>query len=331
MKKLLGLIKEHSILCVAIVGAVVPLVTENSYFIQMVMMCVVFGILASSLNIALGLAGLPNLAHATFFGVGAFVAAILNTRFHVPFYVTIIAGGFVAMIFGVILGAPTLRLKGAFLALVTIAFGNAMRILEINWVSLTNGPMGITGIGPAVVGGWAFNRIAYIYYGLALLILSLYMTQRIMKSKMGRAFVAVKYDETVARSMGVNVTIYKVEAYVLSACLAGMAGTIYAHYVAFISPDTFTMADSTTVLCMVILGGAGSLAGPVVGAVILTIVPEMFRFAQLYRIVFIGAVLVVGVIARECNWQSIISNKLERMFSFGKTKAIEDAGDGGGA
>ena len=329
MKKLLGFIKEHSILSIALVGIVAPLLIRSSYVNRMLMMCMMFAILASSLNIALGLAGLSNLAHATFFGVGAYAGAILNTRFHAPFYITLIAGAFVAAAFGVILGVPTLRLKGVFLALATEGFGQVMRIVEINWIPLTSGPMGITGIGAAVVAGWRFNNIAYIYYGLALLILCMYITQRIVKSKMGRALFAIKYDETVAKSLGVNITFYKVGAYVLSACLAGMAGTIYAHYASFVSPDSFTAADSTTVLCMVILGGAGSLAGPVLGAIILTIAPEILRFALLYRMIFIGIVMVIGVIARERDWQSIISNRLKRMFSFGKTNAVGDAGKGG--
>lgn len=331
MKKLLGFIKGNSILYVAVAGIIIPLVTKNTYFTHMLVMSIMFAILASSLNIAVGLTGLSNLAHATFFGVGAYVAAILSSRFGVPFYITLIAGGLVATVFGLILGAPTLRLKGVFLALATIAFGNTMRILEINWISVTNGPMGVTGILPAIVGGWRFSRTAYIYYGLALLLLSMYITKRIIRSKIGRAFLAVKYDETLARSMGVNITLYKVGAYVLSACLAGMAGTIYAHYAAFISPDTFTMADSTTVLCMVILGGTGSVAGPVVGAIILTLAPEILRFAQLYRIVFIGILMVVTVIAKERGWPSIISDKLNRLFRFSKATVAEDAENGGGA
>lgn len=331
MKNLLRLIKENPILDVAIVGIVLPLATKNGYFTHVLVMSIMFAILASSLNITLGLIGLSNLAQATFFGVGAFVAAILNSRFQVPFYITLVAGGLVTAVFGLILGAPTLRLKGVFLALATSAFGNAMRILEINWVSLTNGPMGITGIGPAVVGGWKFSDTAYIYYGLALLLLCMYITKRIRKSKIGRAFLAIKSDRTLARSMGVRIASYKVGAYVLSACLAGMAGTIYAHYAAFISPDSFTMADSTKVLCMVVLGGAGSLLGPVVGAVVLTIVPEILRFTQLYQVIFFGVLMVVGTIAKERNWSAIVSDKLSQMFHFSKTKAVEDVGNGGGA
>ena len=319
MKKVLDFIKKHSILVIAVLGILAPIVITNTYHVHIIMMCMMYGILASSLNIAVGMTGLSNLAHATFFGIGAYAAAILNSRYHVPFYITFFAGGIVAMAFGFILGAPTLRLKGVFLALVTTGFGQVVRILEINWVSLTNGPMGISGIDGAKIGGYKFTTNAYIYYGLALLIFCMYMSKRLMHTRVGRALYSIKYDETVARSLGVNITFYKVGAYVLSACMAGMAGSIYAHYISFISPDTFTVADSTSVLCMVILGGAGSLMGPVIGAIILTIAPEIFRFAQNYRMMIIGIVMVIGVIANERGWGQTISFKFKELFNKKKT------------
>ena len=319
MKKVLDFIKKHSILVIAVLGILAPIVITNTYHVHIIMMCMMYGILASSLNIAVGMTGLSNLAHATFFGIGAYAAAILNSRYHVPFYITFFAGGIVAMAFGFILGAPTLRLKGVFLALVTTGFGQVVRILEINWVSLTNGPMGISGIDGAKIGGYKFTTNAYIYYGLALLIFCMYMSKRLMHTRVGRALYSIKYDETVARSLGVNITFYKVGAYVLSACMAGMAGSIYAHYISFISPDTFTVADSTSVLCMVILGGAGSLMGPVIGAIILTIAPEIFRFAQNYRMMIIGIVMVIGVIANERGWGQMISFKFKELFNKKKT------------
>ena len=319
MKKVLDFIKKHSILVIAVLGILAPIVITNTYHVHIIMMCMMYGILASSLNIAVGMTGLSNLAHATFFGIGAYAAAILNSRYHVPFYITFFAGGIVAMAFGFILGAPTLRLKGVFLALVTTGFGQVVRILEINWVSLTNGPMGISGIDGAKIGGYKFTTNAYIYYGLALLIFCMYMSKRLMHTRVGRALYSIKYDETVARSLGVNITFYKVGAYVLSACMAGMAGSIYAHYISFISPDTFTVADYTSVLCMVILGGAGSLMGPVIGAIILTIAPEIFRFAQNYRMMIIGIVMVIGVIANERGWGQTISFKFKELFNKKKT------------
>lgn len=327
MNKISQFVNKYLALIVAAVGLILPQIFTNTYLIHIMLMVIIYAILACSLNIAVGMTGLSNLAHATFFGIGAYAAAILNSRFSAPFYVTIFAGMLVAILFGVVLGAPTLRLKGVFLALVTTGFGQVMRIIEINWVSLTNGPMGISGIDPARIGAYRFSRTAYVYYGLLVLVLTIYVAQRIMHSKMGRAFFSIKYDETAARSLGVNVTMYKILAYVISAGLAGMAGSVYAHYISFISPDTFTAADSTTVLCMVILGGAGTLLGPLIGAILLTLTPEIFRFAQLYRIIFIGVIMVVGVIASERKWSVAINEKLSGWFrSLRRNKGLENGG-----
>lgn len=314
MKKVRAFVKRYPILPIVALCALAPLLSSSVYYVHMVFMCMMFGILASSLNIAVGMTGLSNLAHATFFGIGAYAAAILNTRFGVQFYVTLFAGALIAAIFGAILGIPTLRLKGVFLAMVTTGFGQIMRILEVNWVDLTRGPSGITGIGAAKVGEFRFTKVMYIWYALLILAFCMYLSKRIMHSKIGRALFSIKYDETVARSLGVNITRYKVEAYVLSAALAGMAGTIYAHYISFISPDSFTAADSTTVLCMCILGGAGSLVGPVIGAFVLTLAPELLRFADLWRIIFVGMVMVIGVIAQQNHWGMQVEDKVKKLF-----------------
>jgi branched-chain amino acid transport system permease protein len=278
-------------------------------------MTTIYAILASSLNIAVGITGLPNLSHATFFGIGAYVAAIGSLNFNLPFYVTLFIGGFIAMVFGVILGIPTLRLKGFYLALVTIGFGQVIRIVELNWMSVTNGPMGLPGISGAVIGSYELSPKAFIYYGFVILLIVSIITKRLLKSKIGRALMAIKNDEVVANALGVDVTKFKVFAFIISSFFAGMAGTVYAHYVTFVSPDSFTAADSTTVLCMVILGGMGTILGPVIGAIVLTIAPEALRFADLYRVVFIGMVMVVSIIFKECNCAEVIISKTKNLFS----------------
>lgn len=259
---------------------VCPIMIQNNYITHLIFMATIFAVLAASLNIAVGVTGLSNMSHATFFGIGAYVAAILATNYEAPFYVTLLAGAFVAMAFGLVLGAPTLRLKGFYLSLVTIGFGQIIRIIELNWISVTKGPMGIPGIPAAI------PRLLRVQYGcqhllcLAILGLTLLVTRRLLKSKTGRALSAIKNDEVVARSMGVNVTMYKVIAFALAAFFAGMAGTVYAHYIGFVSPDSFTQADSQQLLCMVILGGSGTLYGPIIGALVLVFTPEILRFAD---------------------------------------------------
>ncbi len=278
--------------------AMIPVLTRNPYFRHMTFMVTMFAILASSLNIAVGYAGLSNMSHATFFGIGAYAAALLATKSHVPFYVTLFLGGFLALLFGLLLGIPTLRLKGFYLALVTIGFGQIVRMVELNWVSVTNGPMGIPGIPGALIGKFELSSALFNLYALLVLLLELVAMRRIAGSRIGRALFAIKNDQVAANALGVNVTYYKVLAFALSSFFAGMAGSIYAHYVTFVSPDSFTSADSITALCMVILGGP-TVFGPVLGALALVIVPELLRFADLYRVVFIGVAMVATVIIKE--------------------------------
>ena len=309
-----SLLNKYSIALMTLLWMIIPLFIKNVYIIHLAFMSTIFAILASSLNIAVGITGLSNMSHATFFGIGAYAAAITNINFHFPFYVTLFIGGFIALLFGLLLGIPTLRLKGFYLALVTIGFGQIIRIVELNWMSLTNGPMGLPGILGGSIGSYEFTPKTFIYYAFAILLLTVIITKRLLKSKTGRALMAIKNDEIVANALGVDVTRYKVLAFGISAFLAGMAGTVYAHYVTFVSPDSFTSADSTAILCMVILGGTGSILGPIIGAIVLTLAPEILRFANLYRVIFIGIVMVIGIISKDNNWWGIIQSKAKEFF-----------------
>lgn len=294
---------------------VIPLVVTNPYVIHMLFMVSMFSILSTSLNIAVGYTGLSNMSHATFFGIGAYAAALLATRANVPFYLTLILGGVVALFSGLLLGIPTLRLKGFYLALVTIGFGQIVRLVELNWVSVTNGPMGIPGIPTASIGGYEFTPVVFNYYALLVLLIEIEAIRRIADSRIGRALLAIKNDQIVANALGVNITYYKVLAFALSSFFAGMAGSIYAHYVTFVSPDSFTSADSVSALCMVILGGSGTLLGPVLGAVFLVVAPEFLRFADLYRMIFVGAAMVIGILVKEGGLGASISEWLENHIS----------------
>lgn len=292
---------------------------NNQYITHVIFLTVVYAILSSSLNLAVGITGLSSMSHAAFFSVGAYAAAITATRMGAPFYVTLILGGLLSMLSGVILGVPTLRLKGFYLALVTIGFGQIVRIIELNWISVTKGPMGIPGIPTAHIGSFRFNVDVYIIYAILVLLLTLLVTKNLLNSKIGRALRAISSDDVVAKSLGVNTNYYKVLAFGLSAFFAGMAGSIYAHYVTFVSPDTFTSSDSNTILCMVILGGSSSLLGPILSAILLVILPEVMRFAEMWRTVFVGVVMIFAIIAKETN----LWGKIGAWFSsFNREKAI---------
>ena len=285
-----------------VIWGALAFIIKNQYLIHVLFLTVIYAILSSSLNLAVGITGLSSMSHASFFSVGAYAAAIASTLWGVPFYLTLILGGILALISGVILGAPTLRLKSFYLALVTIGFGQIVRIIQLNWVSVTKGPMGIPGISPASIGTYKFTPQSYIIYGLLILGLTLIVIKHLKESKTGRAFMAIASDEVVAKSLGVDISKYKVLSFALSAFFAGMAGSIYAHYVTFVSPDTFTAADSNTILCMVILGGSTTLIGPVLSAVLLVITPEVLRFADVWRTVFVGVVLIVVILAKETDF-----------------------------
>jgi len=292
---------------------ILPSTLTNSYHLHLLFMVTIYACLSLSLNIAVEVAGLPNMAHATFFGIGAYTAALFALHFSTPFYITILLAGIVSLFFGLLIGVPTLRLKGFYLSLATLSFGQSIRAAEINWYSLTRGAMGLTDIPGAKIGNYTFVIRDYIYYTLALLALIYYVSYRLIKSKTGRAMFAVKSDDIVAKSLGINTTHYKILAFALSAFFAGMVGSIYAHRTMFVSPDSFTQNDSTAILCMVILGSGGSLLGPVIGAIVLQLIPEVLRFADNFRLIFVGLSMILGVLAKELHWGQKIKDAAQNV------------------
>ncbi|NPV71019.1 MAG: branched-chain amino acid ABC transporter permease [Firmicutes bacterium] len=294
------------------VALALPPLLPNQYWTHLYFMVVLWAMLSSSLNIAVGYTDLANLSHATFFGIGAYAAALLALRLHVPFYLTLFAGGVVATVSGFLLGLPSLRLRGMYLALATIGFGEIVRLVEINWISLTSGPMGLPGIPGAEMGMFELSKVGFGYYALAILVSELLVIRNIVNSRIGRALRAIKNDDIAAASLGINVVYYKVFAFMLSSFFAGVAGSVYAHYMTFVSPS-FTMADSVTMLSMVILGGAGTLFGPVAGAIVLGLLPEMLRFADLYRMVLVGSIMIVAIIAKEGDMRERFRRMVRRL------------------
>ena len=294
--------KTLTMLALLVIWVILTMMIKNRYYTHLIFMVTIYAVMACGLNIVVGITGLANMSQAAFFGIGAYVAAILSTEFGMPFYVNLLAAALVSMVFGLALGAPTLRLKGFYLSLATIGFAQVLRIIELNWLSLTKGPMGITAIPGAQIFGHKFTKADYVYYALVILIIILYVTDRLLHAKIGRALNAIKNDEVAAKSLGINITYYKIFAFALSSFFAGMVGAVYAQYISFVSPDSFVQSDSTTLLCMVILGGSGTLYGPILGAFVLILVPEILRFADNYRLIFVGVVMIVGIIAKECRW-----------------------------
>ncbi len=269
--------------------------------------------LGLGLNIVVGLAGMLDLGYIAFYGVGAYSYALLNTHYGMPFWLCLPFAALFALIAGCIVGWPTLRMRGDYLAIVTLGFGEIVRIILNNWMELTNGPNGIMGFDrpgiyfPSFENGffsmtWEhmwLKKLHLLYYVvLALAIITIICLHRLNFSRVGRAWESIREDETASELMGVNTFIYKLLAYAMGALFAGMAGAFFAARMRFVSPESFTFLESAMVLCMVVLGGMGSIPGIILGAAALIILPEVFREFELYRMLAFGGVMIVMMLFR---------------------------------
>ena len=242
-------------------------------------------LLALSIYLTLS-CGMLAMANAAFMGIGAYTSAILTMNYNAPFAVAIGAGMAAPAVVAFLIGKPTLRLSGVYLAMATLAFGEVVRIAILNTDSLTGGALGLNGI-PQLTQWW---------HVLAAVVAVLFCLARLRRSKIGRAFEAIKEDETAAGLMGIDVNGHKMLAFVLGAAIAGLAGTLNAHLTFFIGPQEYGFDRGVEILTMTILGGINSLFGPVIGAFIITLLPELLRGLQDYRGVFNGLILVVIVL-----------------------------------
>ena len=284
---------------VALALAAVPLVlaaTVGQAWVRVVNLALLYVMLALGLNIVVGFAGLLDLGYIAFYAVGAYLYALLASPhfgLHLPFWITLPLGFLVAAFFGVLLGAPTLKLRGDYLAIVTLGFGEIIRIFLNNLnapVNITNGPQGINLVDPLKLGGFSFSTREtilgvdfsgpqkYYYALLALTLAIIVLNVRLQDSRIGRAWEAIREDEIAARSMGINTRNIKLLAFAMGASFGGLAGGLFASIQGFISPESFSVLESIMVLSMVVLGGMGNIAGVILGAVLLTGLPEVIRF-----------------------------------------------------
>ncbi|MEK6692359.1 MAG: branched-chain amino acid ABC transporter permease [Nitrospirota bacterium] len=266
----------------------------NNYFIDVTTLTGIYIILALGLNVVVGLAGLLNLGFVAFYALGAYSYAILSTQAGISFWGSLPIGILLVAISGVLLGFPALRLRGDYLAIVTLGFGEMVRLVLNNWDSVTKGPNGILNIAPPEVGSFAFREpIHYYYLILFFVILTTLAIKRINNSKVGRAWVAIREDEVAAEAMGIDTIRMKLFAFSFGAMWAGLGGVFFAAKMRFVSPESFTFFESVIILCMVILGGMGSIAGVILGAMILVILPEALRGFENYRMLALGAGLIL--------------------------------------
>lgn len=276
-----------------------PVLFTSRYIVNIGILCLLYVMLSLSLNLITGYMGVTTLGHAAFFGAGAYTAALLSTKFGAGFIVTLLAAAVVAAIFGLMLGAPTLRVSGRYLTIVTMGFCEIMRLVELNWISLTRGPMGIPGIPAPALFGYKFSSATGKYYvALVLVVLTILVVYNITNSRVGRCISAIKGDNLAAEAMGINTKRYKLIVFLISGAIAGMAGAFYAHYMSFIDPSSFSYDQSVLILSMTILGGLGSIPGSIIGAILLTVIPELLRDLMEWRQIIYGLILALMVIYR---------------------------------
>jgi len=289
---------KAGVVLVALALLVLPfaLAQVGTSWVRITNYAILYVLLALGLNIVVGFAGLLDLGYIAFYAVGAYTYALLASPqfgLHLPFWVILPIGALVAAFFGVLLGAPTLKLRGDYLAIVTLGFGEIVRIFLNNLsrpVNVTNGPQGIAGIDPFSFGSFSFAKpetllgiavsgpIKYYYLLLAVMIAILLVNVRLQDSRIGRAWEAVREDEIAARAMGIDTTRMKLLAFAMGASFGGVAGGMFSAIQAFISPESFVLVESIMVVAMVVLGGMGNIWGVVLGALLLSFVPEILRW-----------------------------------------------------
>jgi branched-chain amino acid transport system permease protein len=285
-----------------------PHVFTDRYFQHIMVLCCIFTILASSWNLLAGYSGLLNLGHAAFFGIGAYSSALLAINLGLSPWLGLFTGGFVAAIFGGLLGIPSFRLSGPYLAITTIGFSEIMRMVCMNWVSLTRGSLGLSDIPPLTpitLGGglkieFVTEQNAY-YVLVVFVILILYLVRKLLKSEFGLTLESMREEEGGAESIGINTSQYKLTIFMISAFLAGFAGALYAHYIRLISPEMLGLGETFTILTMVMVGGLGTFTGPIIGAVLLTVLSEALIFFEEainvdIRLVIYGGLLMATII-----------------------------------
>ncbi|MFQ5646602.1 MAG: branched-chain amino acid ABC transporter permease [bacterium] len=300
-----------SLLVAVIAYPVVFTSLDNSYWIHVATIAGIYICLAMGLNITVGFTGLLDLGYVAFYAIGAYTSAIFFKAFPEltwAFWFLLPAGAFLAAGAGLLVGIPTLRLRGDYLAIVTLGFGEIVRMVLTNWGTFTNGPKGISGIpGPALGGfsfekgmelfGLEFPRITNNYFLIYLLAALMgFAVYRLNHSRIGRAWVAIREDELAAEAMGINTTAFKLLAFAIGASFAGMGGVLYANTIGFVDPMSFIFMESAMILSMVVLGGMGSLPGVILGAFVLVVLPEKLRDFQQYRMLLFGAALIAMMV-----------------------------------
>lgn len=316
--------KPYTLMALLVLMACLPFLV-NPFYLGVVVLGAIYAIAVLGLYFVVGLSGQLSLAQGAFFGVGAYTAAILSSRFDWPFPATMAATVVAGIVVGVSLGYATLRLTGHYLALATIGFAIIANIVFLQWKPVTNGPDGISGTKPPRIGDFILDQNFYYYYVvLAFLIVLALAGWKVKRSRVGRAFLAIREDQLAASTIGINTLNFKVLAFTLSTVYGSIAGGLYAHGLThYISPDNFVFDLSVTMLVMLLLGGQATAPGAIIGAMLVTALPETLRFLNQYYLAVYGVAVIVLVIFLPQGLWGWLESAVRRRSSRGRAEASE--------
>lgn len=308
----------------------------NTYRLHLVIVALIHILMSAGLNLILGYFGEMSLGHAAFFGIGAYATALAALKFGCSMPVSILAGALCATLLGWLVAFLCLRVRGPYFVIVTLSVASILHIVAINWVNVTNGPMGLMGLRAPVLElgsvSLSFSNKVVFYYLMILLVGSwLLVINRLINSHVGRAWIAIREHEELASSIGVNRYAFGLCAVMLAAAMAGLGGGLYAFYISIVSPDVFAFSFMIIWLIMVITGGKGTMWGPVLGSVLFTVIPELLRAVDTYRLVIFGIVLLLVTLFMPQGILPMITRLLEGYSNRTPRIKVVDGGADGGA
>jgi branched-chain amino acid transport system permease protein len=288
------------LIAIVFVLLTLPSMVTVPYYLHLTVLALIWVVVAQGQNLIQGFTGYVSIAQGGFMGIGAYGSALLSVKLGWSVWLTLALAPIITGFFAIIVGYPSLRVKGHYFAIVTLAFNMVIYIVLFNFRSLTGGEAGFTDIprpGDIPGGGFSFSSLSgYYYLVVAAAIIATAFCWLIIHSRVGRNLIAIRQNETLCDAIGIATWRYKLFAFVASASLAGFGGGLYAHFIRFINPDTFTVAQSLNAILAVILGGSGTLAGPVVGSFVVVFLPEYLRIANFFRLIVYGFILVLATI-----------------------------------
>lgn len=283
-----------------VIAFLLPQFVRDNFVLRLMSQVWFYVLLTLGQNVITGFTGMLSLGQAAYYGIGAYTSALLALQLGAPSWpLAFLAAGVVACVFGILLGFPCVRLGSDYLTLMTVGFSEITSRIFLNWMEVTNGPMGLRGIRPPQIGTFVFNTPERYYYLYLLIALLGYVgVRQVVNSKFGRALIAIREDEIAAAAMGINITYHKLLAFGIGAFLAGISGSMLAHFILFVGPTSFSVDESILHMQMAILGGLGSLPGSILGAAVLTIVPQALQSIWEYRMLLNGILMVVLMVWR---------------------------------